>query len=260
MSKSRHRREHDHRAVEAVAGNGLIDRRAVLGRGILLAGTVGAGIGSSGTRAGAEPLADDPWSVTVGETIQPYELPSRFEKGVGRALADPNVGPRVNVARTPHHMLNGTNTPNGLHFVVAYGGAPDIDPIKHHLVIHGLVNQPMVFTLDALARYPMISRAAFIECAGNSSGLFFPEPVQASVQALHGLVSCAEWTGVKLSTLFEETGLEPRAKWFIAEGADAHRMSRSVPVAKALDDAMIALLRNPTQAGQDSDASRTAFR
>ena len=98
---------------------------------------------------------------------------------------------------------------------------PDIDPDKHRLVIHGLVKQPLVFTLEALTRYPMVSRMAFVECGGNSAPMFSNEPIQANVQALHGLVSCAEWTGVMLSTLLEETGIDPKAKWFIAEGADA---------------------------------------
>ena len=90
----------------------------------------------------------------------------------------------------------------------------------------------------------MTSRIAFLECGGNSAGLFSPKPLQADVQALHGLVSCAEWTGVKLSTLLDETGIDPRAKWFIAEGADAAHVMRSVPLSKALDDAMIALYQN----------------
>jgi sulfane dehydrogenase subunit SoxC len=85
---------------------------------------------------------------------------------------------------------------------------------------------------------------AFVECGGNSAPMFSPEPMQESVQALHGLASCAEWTGVKLSTLLEETGIDPRAKWFIAEGADSPHVSRSVPMQKALDDAMIALYQN----------------
>jgi sulfane dehydrogenase subunit SoxC len=61
---------------------------------------------------------------------------------------------------------------------------------------------------------------------------------------LHGLVSCAEWTGVKLSTLLDEAGVDPAAKWILAEGADAASMSRSVPLAKAMDDALIALYQN----------------
>jgi sulfane dehydrogenase subunit SoxC len=90
----------------------------------------------------------------------------------------------------------------------------------------------------------MVSRMTFVECGGNSAPFFSKEPIQASVQALHGLVSCAEWTGVRLSTLLEETGIDPKAKWFIAEGADAPALSRSVPVKKALDDAMVALYQN----------------
>jgi sulfane dehydrogenase subunit SoxC len=128
--------------------------------------------------------------------------------------------------------------------VVAQIGAPDIDPAKHRLVIHGMVKRPLLFTLDALARYPTVSRMAFIECGGNSAPLFSPQPVQANLQALHGMVSCSEWSGVLLSTLLAEAGVGPEAKWLIAEGADAPTLTRSVPLKKGLDDAMIALYQN----------------
>jgi sulfane dehydrogenase subunit SoxC len=159
-------------------------------------------------------------------------------------VANPDRLPGAQGARTPHHLMNGSITPNGLHFVVSWGGAPDIDPDKHRLVIHGLVKRPLVFTLDTLARYPMTTRASFIECGGNGAPLFSPEPLQANLQALHGLASCAEWTGVKLSTLLDEAEVDPKAKWFIAEGADAPHLARSVPLKKGLDDAMIALYQN----------------
>ena len=226
----------------AVAANGLIDRRALLGAGAAIAGAMGTG--SAPTSAAAEPLKDDPWSLEPGSSIKSYLAPSAFEKNVALTLTNPDGRPFVQNGRSPHHMLNGMITPNGLHFVVSYGGAPDIDPDKHRLLIHGLVERPLVFTLEALARYPKVSRITFVECGGNSAPLFSPEPIQANVQALHGLASCAEWTGVKLSTLLEETGIDPTAKWFIAEGADAPHLTRSVPVAKALDDAMIALYQN----------------
>ena len=161
-----------------------------------------------------------------------------------RTVANPNRLPGAQGARTPHHLLNGSITPNGLHFVVSWGGAPDIDPGQHRLVIHGLVKRPLVFTLDALARYPMTTRVTFLECGGNSAPLFSPQPLQADLQALHGLASCAEWTGVKLSTLLDEAGIDATAKWFIAEGADAPHLARSVPLKKGLDDAMIALYQN----------------
>jgi sulfane dehydrogenase subunit SoxC len=90
----------------------------------------------------------------------------------------------------------------------------------------------------------MESRIAFIECGGNSLQLYQKDPPPLDCQSLHGLVSCAEWTGVKLSTLLDEAGIEPTSKWILAEGADAAGMSRSVPLAKAMDDALIALFQN----------------
>ena len=228
--------------LEAVAGNGLLDRRAFLRGGAVLAAAVtGYTLTES---AAAEPLVNDPWSKVSGGISPAYEQRSRFETGTVRTQNNPKGEPRPQNLRTPHHLLNGTITPNSVHFVVAMGGVPDIDPDRHRLVIHGLVKRPLVFTLDALARYPMVSRVTFLECGGNSAPLFSIEPIQANVQALHGLVSCSEWTGVRLSTLLEETGIDPKAKWLIAEGADAPSMSRSVPMTKVMDDAMIALYQN----------------
>ena len=228
--------------LEVVAGNGLLHRRAFLRGGAAFAAAMTGYMLSDSVAA--QQLADDPWSTRPGTPIPEYGIPSSFEKNVSRTLTNPKGEPRTQHARTPHHLLNGTFTPNGLHFVISHSGAPDIDPAKHRLVIHGLVKKPLAFTLDALSRYPMVSRMAFVECGGNSAPLFSNVPVQGTVQALHGLVSCAEWTGVMLSTLLEEAGIDPKAKWLIAEGADSLALSRSVPVAKALDDAMIALYQN----------------
>jgi len=221
--------------VEVVAGNGLLHRRMFLQTGVALAMT---------GYASAQQFTDDSWSLAPGTPVPEYGTPSRFEKNVVRTLSNPNGEPRNQHARTPHHLLNGTLTPNSLHFVISHTGDPDIDPDKHRLVIHGLVKQPLSFTLDSLSRYPMESRMAFIECGGNSAPLFSKEPIQANVQALHGLVSCAEWTGIRLATLLEEAGVDPKAKWMIAEGADSAHLSRSVPLTKAMDDAMIALYQN----------------
>jgi sulfane dehydrogenase subunit SoxC len=226
--------------LEPVAGNGLLHRRAFIRGGAALAAAMTGYIQS----ASAQQLTEDPWSLKPGTTVPDYGVRSQFEKKVVRTLSNPRGEPRTQHARTPHHLINGTFTPNALHFVISHAGDPDIDPDKHRLVIHGLVKKPLVFTLDTLSRYPMVSRLAFIECGGNSAPLFSKEPIQADVQALHGLVSCAEWTGVMLSTLLEETGIDPKAKWMIAEGADGPHLSRSVPISKALDDTMIALYQN----------------
>jgi sulfane dehydrogenase subunit SoxC len=230
--------------VETVAANGLLDRRALLGRGVAFAGAMGTGVGLNAMSAAAEPLNDTPWTHDIGDPVPVYQGPSKFANNVIRTLSNPNSEPRTSQSRAPLQLLEGTITPNGVFFSICHSGVPEIDPKLHQLVIHGLVKRPLVFTLESLLRYPLTTRAAFIECGGNSAPLFSPQPVQANIQALHGLVSCAEWTGVKLSTLLEETGIDPKAKWFIAEGADASRLMRSVPLAKGLDDAMIALYQN----------------
>jgi sulfane dehydrogenase subunit SoxC len=131
-----------------------------------------------------------------------------------------------------------------LHFERHHGGVPDIDPDRHSLTIHGLVDRPLVFSMAALARYPLVSRLHFLECSGNSGAMIAPEPVQRSCGELHGLVSCSEWSGVPLSILLDEAGVRPEARWLVAEGADAPLLARSVPLEKALDDAFVALYQS----------------
>jgi sulfane dehydrogenase subunit SoxC len=141
-------------------------------------------------------------------------------------------------------LLDGIITPSGLHFERSHSGIPAIDPEQHRLLIHGLVRQPLLFTLEALHRYPMQSRIAFIECAGNGQLLNAPQPQQVGIAPLHGMIGCSEWTGVKLSILLDEAGIDPSARWVIAEGADAASMSRSIPLAKAMDDTLVCLYQN----------------
>src|SRR5262245_54016284 len=226
---------------EPAAGNGILSRRVFL-EGALVAGATGAGLAG----ASADPLAVQPWMKTPGADFVPYGQPSRFEDKVVRAIGAPaNPATRgVGTARTPLHLLDGMITPSGLHFERSHSGIPDIDPNQHRVVIHGLVKRPLVFTLEALHRYPMTSRIAFIECAGNTGAANAPTAHRLGVAAIHGLLGCQEWTGVKLSTLLVEAGVEPTARWMIAEGADSAGMSRSIPLAKAMDDAMLCLYQN----------------
>jgi sulfane dehydrogenase subunit SoxC len=240
----RKRRDGASPPYEDVAGNGLLNRRALLGRGIMLAGAAGTGVGASLTGAAAERLKDDQWSLEMGSVVPAYQVPSRFEKDVIRTRSNPNNEFRNSHARTPHHLLQGTVTPNGLFFSICHSGLPDIDPAQHKLVVHGLVKQPMVYTVESLERYPMVTRMHFVECAGNSAPMFSSAPLQVTAQALHGLAANAEWTGVLLSTLLDEVGIDPKAKWILAEGADSLGLSRSVPIKMALDDVMVALYQN----------------
>lgn len=226
--------------LEPAAGNGILSRRALLGSG-LMAGTAAAAMAARG-----EPLALQPWMTKPGSGFAGYGMPSRFEDKVARVvLSPPNPPtPGVGTARTPLDRLDGMITPSGLHFERSHSGVPEIDPDRHRLVIHGLVRRPLVFTMEALHRYAMHSRICFIECAGNSFLLNAPKPLPIGIAASHGLVSCSEWTGVKLSTLLDEVGVDPAARWLIAEGADAASVSRSIPLAKAMDDTLVCLYQN----------------
>ena len=225
---------------ELAAGNGILDRRALLAAGASLAG---AGAIAARPALGAGELSMEPWMTEPGAPFVGYGQPSRFEAKVVRTFASAPGTTGTGASRTPLQRLNGTMTPNGLHFERHHSGIPDIDPDAHRLLIHGLVKRPLVFTLEALARYPMETRIAFVECGGNTGALYQKEPAQLDLQASHGLLSCAEWTGVRLALLLEEAGVEPQAQWLLAEGADAAGMSRSVPMT-AVDEALVALYQN----------------
>jgi sulfane dehydrogenase subunit SoxC len=159
-----------------IAGNGLVDRRALLGHGIAFAGAIGTGVGMSLTGAAAEPLSIPQWSKEPGLPFVGYGQPSKFEASVVRATFNPPNEPGSGVAFAPIHLLDGMITPNGLHFERSHSGIPEINPDAHRLVIHGLVRRPLIFTLDTLAHYPMESRITFLECGGNGLALYQQNP------------------------------------------------------------------------------------
>lgn len=179
-----------------------------------------------------------------GEPIlsPPYGVPSRFEEDVVRRATDLTPTALSSWSFTPLQDLHGIITPNGLFYERHHNGVPAIDPDAHRLMLHGLVERPLVFTMNDLMRFPAVSVIHFLECSGNSLSEY-ASPA-ASVQTSHGLVSCVEWTGVRLSTLLDEAGVRPEGKWVLAEGADGAGMTRSVPIEKALDDALIAFGQN----------------
>lgn len=145
------------------------------------------------------------------------------------------------VSLTPLEQLHGTLTPADLHFERHHAGIPEINPEQHQLLLHGMVEQPLKFSLADLQRFPAVTRTCFIECSGN---LNTRATEKATVQMLCGLTSQSEWTGVSLRTLLNEAGLKSGASWCLAEGSDAAVMTRSIPVEKLLDDAMVAYAQN----------------
>ena len=139
--------------------------------------------------------------------------------------------------------LHGIITPNGLFFERHHAGRADVDPAQHRLMIHGLVERPLVLTMKDIVRFPSVSRIHFIECPANG-GMEWRAAQLNSLQFTHGMICCAEWTGVKLSTLLEEVGVKKEAKWVMVEGADGAHMNRSLPLDKCLDDCLVVYAQN----------------
>jgi sulfane dehydrogenase subunit SoxC len=184
------------------------------------------------------------WMKTPGGPLTNYGEPSPYEKEAIRWISANAKAPGHGISWTPLHRLEGTITPNGLHFERHHNGVPAIDPEQHRLTLHGLFSKPIQLSLEQLFRYPMVSRQCFVECGGNSNAGWHEEPIQTPVGYFHGLVSSSEWTGIPLSTLLDEAGLQPEARWLVAEGADAGAMNVSIPIEKALDDTLLALYQN----------------
>lgn len=177
----------------------------------------------------------------VGAGRRPYGERSSFESSV--RTVNPSATPGTGSSRTPLQDLCGIITPSSLHFERHHAGVPAIAPQNHRLLIHGLVDRPLIFTTEELRRLPAVSRIHFIECAGNSGREQEGRP-GATPQESHGLLSCSEWTGVPLRLLLEEAGVKSAARWIIAEGSDACRLSRSLPLDKAFDDILVAYGQN----------------
>lgn len=192
------------------------------------------------------PLGVNPWSMIPGAPIltHPYGVPSSFENDVVRRAAKTWPLPGAASSMTPLADMYGSITPNGLLYERHHAGVPDIDPAQHRLVVHGLVDSPKLFTMDDLLRLPSESRIHFIECSGNT-GSEWNGPSGMPVQLTHGLLSCCEWTGVRLSTLLDEVGgVSIKGRWMLAEGVDAAVMTRSLPLDRILERAMVVYAQN----------------
>ncbi|MBR0953307.1 sulfite dehydrogenase [Bradyrhizobium canariense] len=222
---------------------GTTRRRFLRGSAAAAGGTVlGAGASAAAETDNLPPNIPE-WMKAPGEPMgsHPYGAPSPFEKGVVKNISKTLKQYLSASSRTPLQELDGIITPNGLFYERHHGGVPTIDPAQHRLMLHGLVERPLIFTMDELRRFPSESRVHFLECSGNPG---YSKPYGKTASDLVGLVSCAEWTGVSLKLVLQEAGLKPDAKWVVAEGADAAALTRSIPIEKCLEDAMLVYSQN----------------
>jgi sulfane dehydrogenase subunit SoxC len=236
------------------APEGFLDARQIAEvqagrRGFLRAAFAAAATAPLGARAQGDPaiLEVPPHSKGLGQPVaaRAYGAPSQFEKNLQRRESPglTRVG-GSSVSFTPLQGLFGIITPNGLHFERHHQGWWDIDPHRHRLMVMGLVKEAKVYTMDDLLRLPAVSRMHFIECGANT-GMEWGNVAVPTVQYTHGMLSCCEFTGVKLSTLLDDCGFDRKnGKFVLAEGADGSGLTRTIAMERALDDVMVAWAMN----------------
>ena len=228
----------------------MADVKGTSRRGLLKGMAAGAGLvataGAARAQLGGDPdlLPDYTKYLGPGVDASPYGMPSPFEAHVVRRSVEwltASVESSVNF--TPLHALEGNITPNGLCFERHHAGVAEIDPAEHKLLINGLVEKELVFTMEDLRRFPKVNRIHFLECAANS-GMEWRGAQLNGCQYTHGMIHNVQYTGVPLRYLLEEAGLRTNARWLLPEGADASVMTRSVPLEKGLEDCLVATHMN----------------
>jgi sulfane dehydrogenase subunit SoxC len=225
----------------------LAGAAGALGGAVLAAGlpVAAAGQRASPSPAGqktsepARPAPADPTAVP-GDPTSAIGSRSPFARLEGRTPTGQLTGSSL----TPLQDLTGTITPSDLHFERHHAGVPRIDPARHSLLIHGLVDRPTVLSVDDVKRFPSVTRIHFVECSGNGRGAWQTPTPEMSPQQIDGLTSNSEWTGVPVATLFREVGAQRDAAWFLAEGGDSCKLARSIPMEKAMDDALVVWAQN----------------
>lgn len=231
------------------ANNGALASR----RQFLKTGLAGGAVAAATTMAGGALAAGDPaiteiqdWNRYSGDGVDaaPYGKPSQFESEVIRRNVPWLTSDSISsINFTPLHELDGIITPNGLCFERHHAGVAIVDPQQHRLMINGLVDTPLVFTMADIMRFPRENRVYFLECAANS-GMEWRGSQLNGCQFTHGMIHNVMYTGVPLRYLLEEAGVKTTAKWVMPEGADASAMTRSIPLEKALDDCLVAFKMN----------------
>ncbi len=220
-------------------------RRSFMGKALAM----GAGVAAASKAAFAAPAGEDailklPAHTTglgQGVATDGYGKPSKWESNLTRRES-PGLTrvTQASVSFCPLQGLFGIITPSGLHFERHHQGWWVIDPSKDRFMVNGLVTRPRVFTMDDLMRLPSVSRIHFIECGANT-GPEWGNVALPSVQYTHGMISCAEFTGVLLSTVLEMCGIDKkRARYVLAEGADGSSMTRTISMETAMDDVIVA--------------------
>jgi sulfane dehydrogenase subunit SoxC len=144
----------------------------------------------------------------------------------------------------PLEALRYELTPVGLHYLLIHYDIPAVDPAEWHLEVSGLVERELTLTLDDLRARKATTMPATFECAGNGRAQL--EPRVVSQPWLLEAVGTAEWTGVRLRELLEETGVSKDASEIVFTGLDRgvegdieQHYARSLPITEAMRDEVL---------------------
>lgn len=221
-------------------------RRRFLKEGAALAGLAIATVRSvSGEAPAIENPEESPVAGGPGLDYKTYGERSSFET-TGRQSDSPAKAFPAHKS-TPIQDTVGIITPSALHYVANHSIPPNIDPKEYRLLVHGMVDRPLIYTLEELKRLPSVNRIYFLECVANSvpmPGHKGGRKVLEKAQDMHGRTSCSEWTGVPLSVLLNDAGLQKEASWLVSDSADSSHWSYDLPLAKAMDDVLVAYGQN----------------
>lgn len=151
----------------------------------------------------------------------------------------------------------GLLTPADRFFVRNHTATPRIDRAGWKLTVwgNGLRGGPVDFTFADLLALPQATRTAFVECAGNGRSYFTSQQGQtvSGTAWTLGAIGTARWRGVRLADVLRRAGIGRHAVDVLPRGLDAEvvtdgvnlgRVRRPLPVAKALDDVLLAYEMN----------------
>ncbi len=234
--------------VSEVRQHGWDDtRRSFIRKSLMAAGAAlaGGGVARAATQNPPDQMITEPrpWSTSLGKPVafHPYGQPSKYEVNLQRRQSPGLTAvSQASVAFSPLQGMFGIITANGLHFERHHQGWVDVDPTEHRFMINGMVKRPKVYTMDDLMRLPSVSRMHFIECGANTA-MEWGNVAVPTVQYTHGMLSCCEFTGVPLKYLLQDCGADfKNAQFILAEGNDGSSETRTISMARAMDDVIVA--------------------
>ncbi|MGW1732148.1 sulfite oxidase [Streptomyces sp. NPDC001999] len=198
-------------------------------------------------------------SVTGLVAAAPAQAADSPAPGIVKPLPSELFTVRGTNAETNFAALRSTGllTPADRFFVRNHTVTPRIDAAGWRLTVwgSGLTGSAVDFTYDQLRALPSVTRTAFVECAGNARSFYSTQQNQqvSGTAWTLGAIGTARWRGVRLADVLRLAGIGRNAvdvlprgldNEVVSDGTNLGRVRRPLPVAKALDDVVLAYEMN----------------